>query len=121
MKNPLLPIFLVAGLALSDTAAVAAEQSFDCMVRNLRANAERFYVHCQPDWMGLQVPGYVREIPYYSAPYSQKNARYVFDLVMEAQRQERPIRMIFEDDPAANPQGCDESNCRRIIAVGLSY
>lgn len=121
MKNALLPILVVVGLAMSDTAALAGEQSFDCMVRHLRANAERLYVRCHAEWRGLKIPAYVREIQYYSAPYSQKNARYIFDLVMEARRQGQPIRLIFEDDPDANPPGCGRNNCRRIIAVGLDY
>ena len=121
MKKSLIVIVLAAGLATADAAAVAGEQSFDCMVRHLRVNAERFYVRCHAEWRGLEIPGYVREIQYYSAPYSQKNARYIFDLVMEARRQRQPIRLIFEDDPASNPPGCGRNNCRRIIAVGLEY
>ena len=121
MKKLLIPILFVAGFAMVQTSAFAGEQSFDCMVRHLRANAERLYVRCHAEWRGLEIPAYVRELQYYSAPYSQKNARYIFDLVMEARREERPIRMIFEDDPAANPPGCGRNNCRRIIAVGFDY
>ena len=121
MKKPLIPILFLAGLAMVQPVAFAGEQSFDCMVRHLRVNAERLYVRCHSEWRGLEIPGYVREIQYYSAPYSQKNARYIFDLVMEARRRDRPIRLIFEDDPEANPTGCAPNNCRRIIAVGFEY
>lgn len=121
MNKLLIPVLAAAGLAVADTAALAGEQSFDCMVRHVRVNAERLYVRCHSEWRGLEIPGYVREIQYYSAPYSQKNARYIFDLVMEARRRDRPIRLIFEDDTGANPTGCAPNNCRRIIAVGLDY
>ena len=77
-------------------------------------------MRCHADWRGLEIPAYVKDIQYYSAPYSQTNARYIFDLAVEARRQRQPIKLIFEDDPGANPPGCAESNCRRIIAVGLS-
>lgn len=118
-KNLLISALLVAGLAVPGDAAVARERSFDCMIRDLRVNAERFFVRCHAEWRGLDIPPYVRDIQYYSVPYSQTNARFVFELAVEARRLSEPLRLIFEDDPEANPPGCAETNCRRIIAVGL--
>ena len=119
-KNLLIAALLVAGLAAPDGATFARERSFDCMIRDLRVNADRLFVRCHAEWRGLEIPAYVKDIQYYSAPYSQTNARYIFDLAVEARKLREPIKLIFEDDPGANPPGCAESNCRRIIAVGLS-
>ncbi|MEM8814478.1 MAG: hypothetical protein AAGE85_01480 [Pseudomonadota bacterium] len=120
-KKRLLPALVAAGLLCWDGGAVAAEQSFDCMVRQLRVNAERFFVRCHSRYAGLEIPAYVTEIQYYSVPYSQENARYLFDLVLEARGGGKALRLIFEDDPASNPAGCSADNCRRIVALGMRY
>ena len=119
LKKLLIPAVLVVGLAAADTAALAREQSFDCAIRYVRVNAERLFVRCHSEWRGLDIPLYVKDIEYYSAPYSQTNARYIFELALEARRLRVPLRVIFEEDPASNPPGCARNNCRRIIAVGM--
>ena len=109
----------VAGLVfvLPAAPADAAEKTLDCHVAMLRVNAERFFVRCEAGKPG-SAP--VREIPYFSAPYSQQNARYLFELALKARDTGQALRLIYEDDPAMNPPGCVASNCRRIIAAGLS-
>ncbi len=119
MKNLSIAILLVTGFAMVQTPVLAREQSFDCAIRYVRVNAERLFVRCHSEWRGLDIPLYVKDIEYYSAPYSQTNARYIFELALEARRLRVPLRMIFEEDPASNPPGCARNNCRRIIAVGM--
>ncbi len=99
--------------------AAAGEQSFSCRIDVLRVNADRFFVSCRPPAEGERRP-LKRDIVYFSAPYAQPNARYLFDLMLDANRRGRPVRLIVEDDAAANPPGCRKKDCRRIIAAGIS-
>ena len=119
MRRRLVLLALAWAVLAVPATLPAAEQSFSCAIGLLRANAERFFVRCEASRPGVEVPGYVREIPYYSAAYTQANARYLFDLLLAAEARGKPVRLIFEDDPADNPVGCAPRNCRRIIAVSI--
>lgn len=113
-------IAVVASALLAASPSLpAAEKAFNCAIGLLRVNADRFFVRCEASRAGVDVPGYVREIPYYSAAYTQANARYLFDLLLAAEGRGKVVRLIFEDDPAENPVGCAPRNCRRIIAVSV--
>ncbi len=119
MIRRLLAALFIAGI-LSPTPVFAAEQAFDCAIELLRANADRFFVRCGAARPGIDVPGFVREIPYYSAAYPQPKARYVFDILRDALADRKTVRLIVEDDAGDNPPGCSSRNCRRIIAVSIS-
>lgn len=108
-------------LALAAADARAGEKAFDCAVTQLRVNSDRFFVRCAESRAGMSIPSFVRDIPYYSVPYTQQNARYLFDLVLAARDGGKPLRLIFEEDPEMNPPGCARNNCRRMIAAGLVF
>ena len=91
------------------------------MAAHLRVNSDRFFVQCHANFSGVKIPPFVKDIPYYSAPYSQKNARMMLDLKMSGRAQGKSIRIIFDQEPSTNPSGCQPGNCRRIVAAGINY
>ena len=74
---------LAVVLAFAATDARAGEKAFGCAVTQLRVNSDRFFVRCAESRAGMSIPPFVRDIPYYSVPYTQQNARYLFDHFIE--------------------------------------
>ncbi len=115
-------LFVALGIvAALPASAQSTAQSFNCMVAHLRVNSDRFFVRCHASYSGVEIPPFVKDIPYYSAPYSQANARMMLDLIMSGRAQGKSIRIIFDDEPSRNPSGCQPGNCRRIVAAGINY
>ncbi len=117
----LVVLFLLSIVAALPASAQSGTQSFDCMVAHLRVNSDRFFVQCHAQFSGVRIPPFVKEIPYYSAPYSQRNASMMLDLITSGRAQGKSIRIIFDQDTGTNPSGCQPGNCRRIVAAGINY
>ena len=119
--HSLVAVAIATFLSFVTADARAGEKAFDCAVTQLRVNSDRFFVRCAESRPGMSIPPFVRDIPYYSVPYTQQNTRYLLDLVLAARDSGKPLRLIFEEDPEMNPPGCARNNCRRMIAAGLAF
>lgn len=114
-----LRLVLAALLTFSTVQSFAG--SFPCMVRHLRINSHRMFVQCHTKWDGLNIPVFVKDIPFYSASLDQKNVSFMIDLIQNARGKGKAIKLFYDASSSNLPNGCKGHNCRRLMAVGMNY
>ncbi len=111
MKKLIAIIFL--GLTMTATAGV---QGFSCKLGRVQVNYDRMVIKCNYQQGN---PAFVKDIPWFSASFTQKNATHLLNLAMQAKLNNKRVRVYWSQDPDNNPNGCKGGNCRRLNALGF--
>jgi len=108
-------IIAIVLMALSMSAS-AGVQGFSCKLGRVQVNFNRMVIRCdyQPG-----NPVFVKDIPWFSASFSQKNARDLLNLAMQAKLNGKKVKVFWSQSPDNNPSGCKGQNCRRLNALGF--
>ena len=112
----ILPLLMLFFLLTDGLAASVMQRSFKCDLKSVRVKAERISILCKYS-KKYKNKAYVKSIPFYSAPFSQKNTERMLDVLALARAQNKPVVIYHEDGPKGNPAGCGGGDCRRLIAV----
>lgn len=82
----------------------------------VQANVKRLVLKCK--WKE-GMPAFIKDIPYASAAYTQKNSKHILDLATAAKVNNRNVRIFLDSNSSTSPDGCRGHNCRRVIAIGM--
>ena len=112
--------FCVAAFAWSG-AAYAGQQVTNCPIVDIATFNNRVHIHCTPQISACSLqPGKCAapEPPqYFAVEASSAMAPTVIQIALAALSSKRPLNIFYDDNAAANPGGCQQNDCRRIIGV----
>jgi hypothetical protein len=108
----------IAGLVPAGVGAPAygASKARLCKVDHLAVIDRRLHVKC-----AAEQEAYTREITYYAMSLTEPvvKTEAIIAMVMESKKQNRPVRIWFDDSDYASVPGCQGSDCRKMLGLAL--
>ena len=114
----------LAALATSSTAH-AGQAIAECAVIDVATFDNRIHIHCQKPvtacgmMAGTQCPDMGNVPAYVAVESSSPMASSVVQVGLAALSGNKRLTVYFDDDAGANPAGCNQDDCRRIIGVAI--
>jgi hypothetical protein len=116
---------LCAGAALaSSETAQAAQVSQACTVAEVATFDNRIHIHCTPDLTacsllpkgcgGQQQP---TGPAYFAVESNSAMAATAVQVGLSALVNKRQLTVFYDNNPATNPAGCQQGDCRRLIGL----
>ena len=128
MKTVALAFSVVAcgfAASLSSSPAYAGQVFAQCAVIDVATFDNRVHIHCGPPALACSFkPGGCPEqqsnIPAYVAVEAgSPMASTVVQVGLYALDKGHLLNVFFDDDANANPGGCNQSDCRRLIGISV--
>lgn len=116
MRRLVLTLLASAAITVATTNLAAADDAF-CVVKNVTAMQDRVHVFC-----ALVKKGPTR---YFAVEADKPLAAHLVALAggnadeLMVAKKKVGLRVYYDEDPANNPSGCLESDCRRLTGVML--